>query len=168
MKKLFINTMILSSLFLLTSCNTNSQQSTEIAVKEVWETVKAHNKAWSELEDINEQLTYVHNKVVFIKPPFKVIINGIENYKKDYENWMLHAKVNYFHEVDPEIKIYGDGNFAIVTYNIDMAFTYDDEVVDDWKGADMMTLVKENGRWLIVSDMYGRDTKQVLQANRDL
>ncbi len=131
----------------------------ETITKEVWETVKAHNKAWSELEDINEQLKYIHDEVVFIKPPFKEIIKGKEKYKKDYETWMQHAKVDYFHEVTPDIKIYGDGNFAVVTYNIDMAFTYDDEVVDDWKGADMITLVKENNKWLIVSDMYAREIK---------
>ena len=72
---------------------------------------------------------------------------------------MQHTKVDYFHEVNPVIKIYGKGNFAIVTYNIDMSFNYDDKVVNDWKGADMMTLVKENGKWLITSDMYAKETK---------
>ena len=72
---------------------------------------------------------------------------------------MQHTKVDYFHEVNPVIKIYGKGNFAIVTYNIDMSFNYDDKVVNDWKGVDMMTLVKENGKWLITSDMFTRETR---------
>ena len=159
MQELILCSIILSSLFLLTTCNTNSQQNIDLAAKQVWETVKAHNKAWAVLEDINDQLKYVHDDVVFIKPPFKEILKGKEKYKEDYEKWIQHAKVNYFHEVNPVIKIYGNGNFAIVTYNINMSFTYDDEVVNDWKGVDMMTLVKENGKWLITSDMFTRETR---------
>ena len=159
MQELILCSIILSSLFLLTTCNTNSQQNIDLAAKQVWETMKAHNKAWAVLEDINDQLKYVHDDVVFIKPPFKEILKGKEKYKEDYEKWIQHAKVNYFHEVNPVIKIYGNGNFAIVTYNINMSFTYDDEVVNDWKGVDMMTLVKENGKWLITSDMFTRETR---------
>ena len=159
MQELILCSIILSSLFLLTTCNTNSQQNIDLAAKQVWETVKAHNKAWAVLEDINDQLKYVHDDVVFIKPPFKEILKGKEKYKEDYEKWIQHAKVNYFHEVNPVIKIYGNGNFAIVTYNINMSFIYDDEVVNDWKGADMLTLVKENGKWLITSDMFTRETR---------
>ena len=159
MQELILCSIILSSLFLLTTCNTNSQQNIDLAAKQVWETVKAHNKAWAVLEDINDQLKYVHDDVVFIKPPFKEILKGKEKYKEDYEKWIQHAKVNYFHEVNPVIKIYGNGNFAIITYNINMSFTYDDEVVNDWKGVDMMTLVKENGKWLITSDMFTRETR---------
>ena len=159
MQELILCSIILSSLFLLTTCNTNSQQNIDLAAKQVWETVKAHNKAWAVLEDINDQLKYVHDDVVFIKPPFKEILKGKEKYKEDYEKWIQHAKVNYFHEVNPVIKIYGNGNFAIITYNINMSFTYDDEVVNDWKGVDMMTLVKENGKWLITSDMFARESR---------
>ena len=159
MQELILCSIILSSLFLLTTCNTNSQQNIDLAAKQVWETMKAHNKAWAVLEDINDQLKYVHDDVVFIKPPFKEILKGKEKYKEDYEKWIQHAKVNYFHEVNPVIKIYGNGNFAIITYNINMSFTYDDEVVNDWKGVDMMTLVKENGKWLITSDMFTRETR---------
>jgi ketosteroid isomerase-like protein len=160
MKKLILTVIVLFAVLLLTSCNNNSQPNTEDAAKEVWKVVKAHNKAWAELEDINAQMKYVHEDVVFIKPPFKEIMVGKDKYKADYEEWMLHAKVDYFHEINPVIKVYGNGNFALVSYNIDMAFTYDDAVVNDWKGIDFMTLVKEKGKWLITSDMFARETKQ--------
>ena len=160
MQELILITAVSFSALLLASCNINSKMSSEDAAKEVWEVIKAHNKAWSESEDINEQLKYVHNEVVFVRPPFKEILKGKTQYKTDYENWMKHAKVEYFREVNPVIKVYGDGTFAIVSYNIDMSFTYDAATVNDWKGVDMMTLVKENGKWLVTSDMYARETKQ--------
>ena len=160
MKELILITSISLSAFLLISCGDNSPKNIKEASKEVWEVVKAHNKAWSELEDITEQLKYVHNNVVFVKSPFKEIIEGKEKYKADYEEWMKHAKVDFFREVNAVIKVYGNGNFAIVSYNIDMSFTYDDIAVNDWKGADMMTLVKENGKWLITSDMFTKLVEQ--------
>ncbi len=128
----------------------------ETVTKEVWETVKAHNMAWSVSQDIDEQLRYVYNDILFVKPPFNKILSGKDMYREDYENWMLHAKVNYFKEVDPVINIYNNGTSALVTYYIDMSYKYDGEDVNDWKGIDMMTLTKENGKWLIISDMYAR------------
>ena len=38
-----------------------------------------------------------------------------------------------------------------------MSFTYDESEVSNWKGIDMMTLTKENGEWLIISDMYAEE-----------
>ncbi len=128
----------------------------ETVTKEVWETVKAHNMAWSVSEDIDEQLRYVHDDILFVKPPFNKILSGKDMYREDYENWMLHAKVNYFKEVDPVINIYNNGTSALVTYYIDMSYKYDGEDVNDWKGIDMMTLTKNNGKWFIISDMYAR------------
>ena len=160
MKEIILIVVISFTALLWTTCNDNSEISSEVVAKEVWEVVKSHNKAWSKLEDINTQMKYVQEDVVFIKPPFKEIFVGKEKYKADYEGWMLHAKVDYFHGINPVIKVYGNGNFALVSYNIEMAFTYDDAVVNDWKGIDFMTLVKEKGRWLITSDMYARETKQ--------
>ena len=160
MQKLILTVVVSFVVLLWTSCNSNSQLNSGDAVKEVWKVVKAHNKAWAELEDINAQMKYVHEDVVFINAPFKEIKVGKEKYKAGYEEWMLHAKVDYFHEVNPVIKVYGNGNFALISYNIEMAFTYDDAVVNDWKGIDFMTLVKEKGKWLITSDMFARETKQ--------
>lgn len=145
-----------SSASLLPSFSVNSQETFRKASDQVWAIVQAHNTAWSVHEDINEQLKYVHDDVVFVKPPFKEIMRGKEKYKSDYQEWMKHAEVEYFREFNPVITMHGNGNFAIVSFGIEMSFKYDDKFVDDWKGADMMTLVKENGKWLITSDMFAR------------
>ena len=42
----------------------------ETVTKEVWETVKAHNMAWSVSQDIDEQLRYVYNDILFVKTSF--------------------------------------------------------------------------------------------------
>ena len=94
----------------------------ETITNEVWETVKAHNIAWSVSEDIDEQLKYVHDDILFVSPPFNKIRSGKDKYKESYKNWMLHAEVNHFKEIAPVIKIYNSGNSALVTYYIDMSF----------------------------------------------
>ena len=37
-----------------------------------------------------------------------------------------------------------------------MSFDYDDRTVEEWKGIDMISLVKEEGKWLITSDMFAK------------
>ena len=144
-------------LLILNSCITTNKN--EAITKKVWETVKAHNKAWTVSENINEQLKYVHGDILFVSPPFNKILSGKDKYKEGYENWMMHAEVNHFKEIDPVIKIYNKGNLALVSYHIDMSFKYDDKKLSNWKGIDMMTLTKENGKWLIISDMYAEEIK---------
>lgn len=144
---------------LLTACNQSEQYDSEKIKNEVLKTVYAHNKAWTELEDLTEQKKYVHENIVFISPPYKKPKTGINEYLNDYKDWMNRATVHHFKEIEPDVKIYNDSLFAIVTYKIDMTFDYDDEKIPVWKGIDHMTLVKEKGKWLITSDMFAKQTE---------
>lgn len=143
-------------LFVITACQENNTD-TEQLKKEVWETVIAHNDAWSVEENISEQMKYVHDDIVSVFPPFIETTKGKDAYREGYLEWYEHATVHFFHEVNPDITIY-NSRFAIVVYNIEMSFDYDDQLVDNWKGMDMLTLVKANGKWLITSDMYAKRT----------
>ena len=154
MKQLLI--LYLLIFLLLISCKTNPDQNTEQIKADVLKTVKAHNYAWSVLEDAELQKQYVHPDVIFIPPPYNEIKQGIDQYMADYRNWMEHATVYKFEEINPQVILYGQGKFALVTYTIDMAFKYYDNEVPHWRGVDHMTLVNEKGRWMITSDMYGR------------
>ena len=144
-------------IMILIACNQTQNYDAAKIKAEVLETVYAHNKAWTKSEDLNEQKKYVHENIIFISPPYKKPIVGAKEYLRSYkEDWMDHATVHHFKEVNPDVKLYNNGLFAIVTYEIDMAFDYDDTKVPEWHGIDKMTLVKENGKWLITSDMYAK------------
>lgn len=69
---------------------------------------------------------------------------------------MDHATVHHFKEVNPEVYLYCEEKFAVVTYKIDKVFEFDEINVPKWHGLDQMTLVKENGKWLITSDLYAK------------
>ena len=137
------------------------------ATEEVLQTVRAHNRAWTELEDADEQARYVHDDIVFISPPYHEATAGKKAYFENYQQWYDHAKVHYFKEVNPEVVFHCDGKYALVTYQIDMSFDFDDQTVDRWQGMDMMALVYEDGRWLIISDVYAKrtDSTQLDQAD---
>lgn len=143
---------------LIIACN-NKDVETKSQVDEVLKTVKAHNSAWSKLEDLSEQEKYIHNDIVFISPPYKTPVEGKIQYLKEYKSFNEHANVHYFKEVNPEVRIYNNGQTAIVTFEIDMSFDFDDISNPSWKGVDIMTLVHEKDRWLIVSDMYAKRVK---------
>ncbi|MFC2082405.1 hypothetical protein ACFLR4_00300 [Bacteroidota bacterium] len=152
------NLIVLFSLliFIISGCRQSNNADVEQLQKEVWETVIAHNDAWSVDENLNEQMKYVHDNIIFVSPPFRECMYGIDNYRAGYREWIDHATVHFFREINPKIEIHGDGRFALVTYNIEMSFDYDDRTVEEWKGIDMISLVKEEGKWLITSDMFAK------------
>ncbi|OGU57050.1 MAG: hypothetical protein A2V66_05695 [Ignavibacteria bacterium RBG_13_36_8] len=149
--------LFLPLLMIITTCSTNDDATDmEKSKEEVWQTVLAHNKAWAELENLDEQMKYVHKDIVFVGPPYKNTISGIDAYRKNYEEWIDHATVHSTKESAPEIIILNNGKTAIVTYNGEMSFEYDNQSVPEWKGRDVMVLVKENDKWLIAMDMYAK------------
>ena len=131
------------------------------ATQEVLQTIRAHNKAWTELEDADEQAKYVHDDIIFVSPPYHEPTTGKKAYMEDYQEWYDSAKVHYFKEVNPEVVFHCDGKYALVTYQIDMSFDFGDQTVDHWQGMNMTTLVYDGGRWLIVSDMYAKRADQI-------
>ena len=143
-------------ILIISGCRTDNNIDVDTLKQEVWEAVTAHNKAWTVDEDLNEQMKYVDDNIIFVSPPFKESLSGIDNYRTGYQEWIDHATVHYFREINPKIEIQGSGNFAVVTYNIEMSFDYDDRTVEEWKGMDMISLAKKKGKWLITSDMFAK------------
>jgi len=147
-------------LVLLLSCTSKKQRNDEQVKNDVWETVKSHNIAWSQLEDLTELAKYVDENIVSISPPFKEPIYGKKAYLDAYQNWFDHAKVGYFKELEPQILLYLDGTMAIVIFEIEMSFEYDGIKTSDWKGRDLMTLKFENEKWLMSSDIFVQYSKE--------
>ena len=149
MKKIFF-----AILVLLIGCTSKTALNEEQIKKAVWETVKAHNIAWSQLEDLTELEKYVDENIISISPPFKEPIYGKKAYLDGYQSWFDHAQVDYFRETNPQIQLHLNGTMAMVTFEIAMSFDYDDQKTPDWKGRDVMTLKFEKDKWLIISDLF--------------
>lgn len=123
--------------------------------EEVLKTVLAHNKSWTVLEDLNEQAKYIQENIIMITPGDRDPIIGREAYLKGYKKWNNAAKVHFFKELNPIVKLSENMRSAVVFYNIDMAYNYNGEE-KTFQGRDFFFLTKESGKWLIMANEYSR------------
>jgi len=156
MKKLYLLLLVF-----VIGCNPATKPVNEEAIKkEVWETVLAHNKAWTQMENLTELEKYIDENIISISPPFKTPLYGKTDYLAGYQTWIEHATVYFAREIAPQIHLFLNGTMAIVTYEIELSFEYDLVKTPDWKGRDVMTLKYENNRWLLISDVFMQYAKE--------
>ena len=148
----FKNILIILVLFSCVFCSKNAGNIEKIK-SEVLETVKAHNKAWTVLEDLEEQGKYIHDNITFITPGDHSPFEGKEAYLTSYREWYDAAKVHFFSELEPRAYLSENLKSAVVIYYIDMAFNYKGEE-QTFKGRDLFFLTWENGKWLIMANEY--------------
>lgn len=120
---------------------------------EVWQTVKELNHTWAVDGDVSALNNYFHENIVVIHPGDKYRLEGREECINSWREFIEEARVIYFKELEPDIKIYGDGKFAVVTYYYDMEMEIKGETVHS-DGRDMFVLVKEDGKWWVVADQF--------------
>jgi ketosteroid isomerase-like protein len=121
--------------------------------QEVWDTVQEMNRCWTSDEDndldgLNE---YFHETMVAITPSDKHRIEGKSACVAGWQDFARKSKIHSWKELDPDVQAYG--NTAVVTYYYDMSFDMGGQTINTW-GRDMMTLIKENGKWWLVADQF--------------
>ncbi len=150
-----ISVLLLITVCLFCFCKEENSDNFDIQALEddVWQVVKAHNKSWTVLEDLDEQAKYIHDDIVFINPEDRYPVNGKAAYREGYNKWIKAAEVHFFKELDHKVRIMGNGKGAVVTYNIDMSFNYEGKE-NTFKGRDLFFLVKENKKWFIAANEF--------------
>jgi hypothetical protein len=121
--------------------------------KEVWETVLDLNSAWTVENDAKKLARIFHPKMVAVAPSER---NRIEGGKKCVAAWMGFAKlckIHWWKEFEPKIQLFGEGKFAIATYYFDMSVEMGGKEIR-LRGRDMLSLVKEKGKWKVVADQF--------------
>lgn len=90
--------------------------------------------------------------MVAITPPVRLRLEGKQACIDDWKGFVAATtKIHYWKELDPLIQIYGDT--AIVTYYYEMSCDMGGKTIQ-LTGRDMLVLVKENDRWLVVADQF--------------
>ncbi len=126
----------------------------ELAVKQrIWKTVQAMNGLWAIDGRADELTEYFHERMSAITPGDRLRLFGRDACVAGWKAFSDAAKVHYWKEIDPQIELFGDGTFAVVTYYFDMSYDMGGQTVI-MGGRDMMSLVNEDGRWWVVSDQF--------------
>ena len=117
---------------------------------EVWETLRRLNDCWTK-GDGKELVDYFHENMVAITPSDRERRVGKADCVAGWVGFAKMAKTHYWHEIDPQIQIYG--NTAVVTYYFDMAFEMNGQLIK-MGGRDMFVFAKEDGKWWAVADQF--------------
>jgi hypothetical protein len=120
---------------------------------EVWETVQAMNRLWTVEGKADELVNYFHKKMVAVTPTDRLRLEGGAACVAGWKGFTDAANIHYWEETDPRIEVFGNGAFAVVTYYYDMSFDMGDLTIRTG-GRDMMSLVNEGGKWLVVADQF--------------
>jgi hypothetical protein len=120
---------------------------------EVWQTIQALNRAWTVEGNADELKNYFHETMVAITATDHDRLEGRDACVASWKAFAEATKILYWKEIDPKVQIYGNGNFAVVTYYFDMSFEEGGQTIK-MSGRDMFVLVNEDGKWWAVADQF--------------
>ena len=126
----------------------------ELQIKqEVWQTIQALNRAWAVEGNADALNAYFHTDMVAITPTVPKRLEGRAACVAGWQAFVETTKIHYWKESDPQVQLYSNGQFAIVTYFWDMSYDMNGQTIQSG-GRDMLALVNENGKWRVVADQF--------------
>lgn len=134
------------------------EQSTEIHTIET--TVRDMNKCWTAAWNEKKFREYIHPDAVAIVPSAPGRLEGRDAYVAGWRGFVEAATIHTWNENGHHIRIYASGSCAVVTYLFAMSFTMGGQSVT-MTGRDMLFLVKETRRWLVVADQFSPEPPAV-------
>lgn len=122
-------------------------------VREIERTIREMNRCWTESWNEEEFRNYIHPEAVAIVPTVPGRLEGKNQYVAGWRDFARSARVLAWRETDHIVQLYGSGTCAIVTYLFTIRFETAG-VVQEMRGRDMLFVVNEKGRWLVVADQF--------------
>jgi ketosteroid isomerase-like protein len=151
MKTIYL-VMILPVMILISPSGGDLQDMEQVE-QEVWRTIEEMTTAWATHGDVEPLRNFFHENMVAITPDVRERIEGREACLAAYKDFVDKSTIHSWRDYDPEVQVYGGGNFAVVTCYWEMSFDYEGKRYDS-AGRDMLVLVKEDGKWWLVADKY--------------
>ncbi|HEY3295255.1 MAG TPA: nuclear transport factor 2 family protein [bacterium] len=121
--------------------------------QEVWEFVQALNRAWTVERDASKLSEFFHERMVALTPMDHLRREGRAACIEGWQMFVDVAKIHGWKETDPKVDLFADGNCAMVTYYYEMDAELGGQRMI-LPGRDMLTLIKEDGRWWAVADQF--------------
>ena len=121
--------------------------------QEVWQRVSDMNRAWAVDRDCEVLEDYFHENMVAITSTDRERIEGRDACLAAWKDFVDTTQVHYFKEIDPKVRVFGDGASAVVTYYFELSFDMSGQTIES-TGRDMFVLVREDGKWWIAADQF--------------
>lgn len=118
--------------------------------KEVWETVVALNRCWTE-DDPQKLESYFHERMVAITPSDPQRREGREACIAGWAGFARSTKILSWKTVNPHIQVFGDS--AVVTYYYELLTGKEDQPVT-YRGREMYLMHRQDNRWWAVADQF--------------
>lgn len=120
---------------------------------EVLERVNEWDRTWAELKDIEKLKEFFHDNIVSITPSDREIQYGKTRNLELYQGVMDGLEVVSWELVEPVVDIYNEGRTAVLSTCYKIVVKGDSENIV-LEGRDLMTLIKEDDKWVIVADQF--------------
>jgi ketosteroid isomerase-like protein len=111
------------------------------------------NRLWTIESKPDELVKYFHKNMVAVSPSDRLRITGQEACVNAWKAFSQMAKIQSWKELEPKIDLYGEDNFAIVTYYYEITCEIGGQSMN-LQGRDMLSLIFEDGKWLIIADHF--------------
>ena len=118
--------------------------------REVWHTVQALNRAWTEGR-VEELRDYFHKDMVAVTPTERERLVGRDECLASWRGFVASVTIESWNDHEPQVQVYGAT--AVVTYYYELRCRTGGEVLH-LAGRDMMVLVREAARWWVVADQF--------------
>ena len=122
-------------------------------IQAIESTIREMNRCWTETWSETRFREYIHPDAVAIVPTIPGRLEGRDAYVAGWRVFVESAIIDVWEESGHRILIYASGSCAVATYLFSISFTIGGQPVT-MKGRDMLFLVWESGRWLVVADQF--------------
>ena len=120
---------------------------------EVIAMIREMNRCWTETWDEQAFARFIHPDAVAIAPTTPGRLEGSDAYIAGWRAFAASAAIHAWEENGHRVHVFCRGTCAVVTYFFTIRFTLDGQDVT-MRGRDMVTLVRKEGRWLVVADQF--------------
>lgn len=121
--------------------------------QEVWKAIEELNDLWTKQNKAEELTRFFHKDMVVFNPTENRRLEGRQACVAGWKAFTDMAKIHHWTTSNQDIRLYNNGNAAVVTYYFDMSFTINAQLIK-MKGRDMFFMVKEENRWQAVADQF--------------
>jgi ketosteroid isomerase-like protein len=121
--------------------------------------IREMNRCWTAGWHEEQFRQYIHPDAVAVVPTTPGRLEGRDAFVAGWRDFAQAAVVHEWKETGHKVQIYAGGKCAVVTYFFSITFAMGVEK-QTMQGRDMLFLLKEGRKWLVVADQFSPEPRQ--------